>query len=428
MSMNVSENGVTARNIKRISRLDIPGGGQIVVAGKYAYIGHMDPPHGTSILDISDPKNPRIVSTIDLPDNYSHSHKVRVNGDVMIVNIEQNRRYFLRLGAHIPELEASFEAELGRAPSDGELARALGVNESHIPILKAAQERGYDDGGFKLYDVSDRANPRQIAHQKTFGCGSHRFDADENYAYISTEMEGFIGNILVIYDIANPERPEEVSRWWLEGQHLAGGETPTWQGYRNRLHHALRHGDRLWAACWHGGFRVIDITDITKPTTIGEYDYHPPFRDPTHTVLPVPFPVGGRDVAVVMDEEHSPYPGQAHAFMWLFDVSDIGDMKPLSTFHVSEADSPWHKFGELFGAHQYQEHFSDTRIYMTWFSGGLRVVDIADPLLPQEIAYFIPAPGRGARTPLSNDVEVDEDGLIYLLDRVNGLDILEITV
>ncbi len=36
--------------------------------------------------------------------------------------------------------------------------------------------------------------------------------------------------------------------------------------------------------------------------------------------------------------------------------------------------------------------------------------------------------GLGARTPLSNDVEVDENGLIYLLDRVNGLDILEITV
>ena len=27
---------------------------------------------------------------------------------------------------------------------------------------------------------------------------------DERYAYISTEMEGFLGKILVIYDIADP--------------------------------------------------------------------------------------------------------------------------------------------------------------------------------------------------------------------------------
>ena len=38
----------------------------------------------------------------------------------------------------------------------------------------------------------------------TFGKGVHRFDLDESYAYISTEMEGFVGNILVIYDIRHP--------------------------------------------------------------------------------------------------------------------------------------------------------------------------------------------------------------------------------
>ena len=35
-------------------------------------------------------------------------------------------------------------------------------------------------------------------------------------------------------------------------------------------------------------------------------------------------------------------------------------------------------------------------------------------------------PGGGA--PQSNDVDVDEDGLVYLLDRNNGLDILEMTL
>jgi hypothetical protein len=39
----------------------------------------------------------------------------------------------------------------------------------------------------------------------------HRFDMDKDYAYISTEMPGFIGNILVTYDIRNPAKPVEVS-------------------------------------------------------------------------------------------------------------------------------------------------------------------------------------------------------------------------
>jgi len=60
----------------------MPGGGQVVVQGDYAYVGHMEPPHGTSIVDISDPTRPRLVTHIELPDPYSHTHKVRVVGDV----------------------------------------------------------------------------------------------------------------------------------------------------------------------------------------------------------------------------------------------------------------------------------------------------------------------------------------------------------
>ena len=74
----------------------------------------------------------------------------------------------------------------------------------------------------------------------------------------------------------------------MPGQHLAGGETPTWRGYKNRLHHAMRVGDELWAAVWHAGFRVLDVTDITQPRCVASHDYHPPFPEPTHTVMPLP--------------------------------------------------------------------------------------------------------------------------------------------
>ena len=39
---------LTAR-FEPVGHLVLPGGGQIVVDGPYAYVGHMAPPHGTSI-------------------------------------------------------------------------------------------------------------------------------------------------------------------------------------------------------------------------------------------------------------------------------------------------------------------------------------------------------------------------------------------
>ena len=413
-----------SRNVRRISRVEIPGGGQVRVQGNHAFVGHMSPPDGTTIVDVADPKNPRVVATLPA-DKASHTHKVRVAGDVMITNVEMNKRHLLRRGAQkLKDAEAKLAARHGRAATDAELAAEMGVKDKDAAAIREYVTKGYHDGGFKVWDISDKSKPRLLHYQKTFGFGVHRFDMDSRYAYISTEMEGFVGNILVIYDIANPARPEEVARWWMPGQHVAGGEKPTWSGYKNRLHHTLRLGDRLYAACWNAGLRIIDVTDIRKPRTIGEYNYHPPFPEPTHTVLKVPRPIGGKEYAVVFDEEHDHVPGRLHAGMWVFDVTDPAAIQPVSMFHVSELDSPWSRVGR-FGAHQPTEHMDATLVHASWFSGGLRIVDIADPALPVEVGHYIPEPSAGQSSPQSNDVETDTRGLIYLLDRNQGLDILE---
>ena len=416
-----------SRNIRRIGHLDIPGGGQVVADGNHVFIGHMKPPHGTTIIDVSDPKNPKIAAEIRLEDNYSHTHKVRVAGDLMITNVEQNQRHFLRKGDRLPALRAELQAELGRPATEDELGAKLGVEPSRIGELDAARERGYRDGGFKVWDISDRTKPKQIAYQRTHGFGVHRFDADANYAYISTEMEGYIGNILVIYDLADPANPTEVSRWHMPGQHLAVGEIPTWSGYRNRLHHAMRVGNELWASVWHAGFRVIDIADIRNPKTVASHNYHPPFPEPTHTIMPLSRTIDGRRIAVCVDEEHDHTPGRLHAFLWVFDVTDFDNIQALSAWDLSELDSPWARAPGRFGAHQFREKFDSTLVYATWFSGGLRVVDVADPFKPEEVAFFIPEPLGNEPSPQSNDVDVDDRGIIYLLDRNRGLDILEMT-
>jgi hypothetical protein len=416
-----------ARNIRRVAHLDLPGGGQVVVQGGFAYIGHMKPPYGTTILDVSDPKNPRIAAQIKLDDDFSHTHKVRVAGDLMVTNVEQNRRHFLRKGERLPALRAQLAADLGRPPEDAELAEALGVEPAQVAELEAARQRGYRDGGFKVWDISDKTKPRELVHQRTYGFGTHRFDMDANYAYISTEMEGYLGNILVVYDLNDPTSPREVSRWHMPGQHVAAGEKPTWKGYKNRLHHAMRVGDEMWAACWHAGFRVLDVSDITKPRVVASHDYHPPFPEPTHTILPVSGRVAGRRIAVCVDEEHDHRPGRLHAFLWVFDVTDLDNITALSAFDVSELDSPWARAPGRFGAHQFREKLDEPLVFATWFGGGLRVVDVSDPFAPEEVGHFIPEPVGDEPSPQSNDVDVDDRGLIYMIDRNRGFDILEMT-
>ena len=68
---------------------------------------------------------------------------------------------------------------------------------------------------------------------------------------------------------------------------------------------------------------------------------------------------------------------------------------------------------------------TDSLVYVAWFHGGLQIVDLAGPSQPTAVGHYIPQPGRGEATVMSNDVFVDARGLIYLLDRNRGLDILE---
>jgi hypothetical protein len=431
-----TDTGASAHNVRRLAHLDVPGAGQITIAGHHAYVGHIPNRDqlGTTIIDIADPYHPRVVATITLDDPTSHSHKVRVVGDVMIVNHERNPTRIGRRAEQLPAARAELTAVLARAPTAAELAAKLSISEPDLRALESVRAQAYDNGGFKIYDVADRAQPKLIAYQKTGGIGVHRFAMDARYAYISTEMDGFIGNILVVYDIADPRAPRQVSRWWMPGQHIAGGETPSWSGKRHRLHHALRFGDELWASCWHGGFFMIDCADIARPRTLGSYNYHPPFPEPTHTVMPVPQRICGKRIALSIDEEDQAQSaseeharrGRPHAGIATFDVSDPVSIKPLGLFEVSERDSPFARLeGARFGAHQFHEAMAGTLVYAVWFSAGLRIIDVADPYQPREVGHFIPQPVAGRSAPQSNDVMLDGRGLIYIVDRHVGFDILE---
>ena len=58
----------------------------------------------------------------------------------------------------------------------------------------------------------------------------------------------------------------------------------------------------------------------------------------------------------------------------------------------------------------------------------MRILDIADPFAPREIAFYEPDPPQGATLSSSNDVTIDDRGLCYLVDRQRGVDIIETSV
>ena len=64
-------------------------------------------------------------------------------------------------------------------------------------------------------------------------------------------------------------------------------------------------------------------------------------------------------------------------------------------------------------------------MFCTWFSGGLRMIDISNPSEPTETGWYIPEPASGLKGPATNDVFVDKRDLIYTIDRDKGFDIIE---
>ena len=375
MAANVTAPVGISNNIKQIGRMDLPGGGSVVVENGYAYVGHMDPPHGTSIIDVKDPKNPKVVAHIPIAEGV-HSHKVRVHGDIMLINYEQFK--------------------------------------SKTP----------PQAGLKVFDISDKSNPRELYFYKTAGKGVHRFTYDGRYAYISPTVDGYQGNIAMMLDLKNPEKPEEAMRWWMPGQWVAGGETPNFKGADTRCHHPIRRGDRLYISYWHGGFAIVDISNMSKPRTVSMLDWSPPYPCPTHTTLPMLNKIMERDWLIVTDEEVGEKLNESHnAFLWVVDITKEDLPLPVATFIVPfEGKSTPHN---RFGAHQPAEQVYGNTLYVTWFAGGLRAVNFDNPYQPKEVGYYVPNPGKGQSVVMSNDVFHDKDGKLYLMDRYDGLEILE---
>ena len=134
-------------------------------------------------------------------------------------------------------------------------------------------------------------------------------------------------------------------------------------------------------------------------------------------------PLPDRQLLIVSEEEiKEGREGVPHQVR-VIDVSDETHPVEIGRFPIPEGD--FGDRGMRFGPHNLHENrprslVSDQIVYVTYFNAGVRLVDIADPRNPREVAWYVPEVPAGQRAIQINDVFVDPEGLIYVSDRAGG--------
>ena len=233
----------------------------------------------------------------------------------------------------------------------------------------------------------------------------------------------------VIVDISDPANPKEAGRWWLPGTRQGDDVSPPTRhsqfdvGFR--VHNANvypQRPDRAYLGYMDAGAIILDISDMSQPRMISRVDYHPPFPGFTHTVLPI----FDRDLLIVTDESVRDNAEDWPKLIWVMDAREETNPVIISTCPLPPKEEFCHRGGR-YGAHNIHENnplptswVSNNLIFGSFFNGGVRVYDIANPFRPEEAAYYVlPAPPSQPAIQI-NDVYVDEKGLVYALDRTKG--------
>jgi hypothetical protein len=391
--------GWSGSHVTAVGYTDLDGhGGAFKMAIKqvngrwYLYLGHLWH-RGWSIVDVTDPTNPRPVKFIPGPDN-TWTIQMEVHENLMLTALQ--------------DVSASWGGD---------------------------PKKPFDEGVL-IWDISDPVNPKQLSHWKTGSTGVHRIGyPGGRYANLAANMPGYKDQIIVFLDVSDPAAPKEAGRWWMPGQ--KDGEPPAAQPAS--FHGpAVIDGNTAYLG-YSPSAVVLDISDITHPKLKGKLDVVPPFGGlSVHDVLPLP----GKNVAYV----HGEALGQtgctsAMVLSGMLDITDPGKLRLISILPRPQPPSgaPFSDFcdkGGRSGPHNVslEYHLPDVQkqgdlLWLTYFNAGVRGYDIKDPRNPKEVAWFIPPTPPKRLGPLpadklvtqTEDVLVDTRGNIYLTDKQWGL-------
>ncbi len=396
------------RNMRLISHHDLNGFGNIGEGvhlqqtqdgRRVLYMAHESAPKDITSVDVTDIANPRLLAQTELAYGHLRSNSLSIVDDTMLVAYQ-------------------------------------------------SQQPGQPGTGMGVYDISNPEEPRQIGFMDLGGeysRGCHcLWWVDGDYAHLSTGAADFQprnqkdDQFYMIVDVKDPTSPQEVGRWWFPGTREGDADPMPARHPQFDAGHRLHNGnvyperpDRAYCAYMDSGVIILDIEDKANPKMVSHINYAPPFPGFTHTVLPL----FNRDLMLVTQEAVRLNGEDYPKLMWMMDIRDETNPIIIGTLPMPDTDDFFNRPGR-FGAHNVYENqpgptcfYSDNLIFATLFNAGVRVYDTSDPFHPEEVAYFVPEIPEGAPSNGINDVYVDENGIMYVVDRLKGgLYILELTV
>ncbi len=366
------------------------------------WMAHESAPKNFTGVDVTDPKHPRVIVQTELPHMQVRSNSLDVVGNLMVV-----------------------------------------ANQTKDVNMQPA--------GINIYDISKPEEPTLLSHFDCSGPYSRGVHAvwfvDGKTVHMASGAPDFQPHdpkddqIYRIIDISNPSKPVETGRWWYPGTRV-GDTVPQPKrlpakfdtGFRAHNTNVFpQRPDRAYVGYIDGGAVVLDISDPGNIKVASQWNHSPPFNGFTHTVLPL----FERGLWIVSDECVQDDGNDWPKLVWVVDARSDANPVPISTFPAPPYDA-FASRGGRFGAHNLHENLplkcsfqSETLTIGTFFNAGVRVYDTSNPYQVQEVAYFVPGTPRLAPAGAIqlNDVFVDENRLVYTMDRFGGgLYILEMNI
>lgn len=154
------------------------------------------------------------------------------------------------------------------------------------------------------------------------------------------------------------------------------------------------------------GIAVLDVTDATEPMVLDHYAH-------------AAFSHGG---AIVKVKDGFAYVGAMSDGLLVVDVSDPQDVQFHSTYLP---DPSWPGIAS-YAPNARGMAIVDTLLYIAFDAGGLRVLSIADPSAPYQIAQYLNPQHPLLTNPAYNNIVVKDDRLFVAIDYC-GLEVLDIT-
>ncbi|NHN60525.1 MULTISPECIES: LVIVD repeat-containing protein [Halorussus] len=271
----------------------------------------------------------------------------------------------------------------------GPLREIYDVSVSGDRLLVAGPRTGlYNEelGGFLLYDVSDPADPKQVAFFET-DHGIHNAFLDGDTAYLTGT--GLDAEPLVVVDLAG-DRPEEVARWSVVDENEAWRDV---ESVVRSCHDVYVQDGTAYVAYWDAGTWLLDVSDPANPTPelhlggrkpaaihdAGERSVIEALELPGNSHYVAPNEDGsllavGREAWDNGDTDRTGGPGG----ITLWDVADRSSPERL----VRLAPPTFEDRSEYLNRTSHNFAFRGDRLYTSWYGGGVRVYDVSAPAEP----------------------------------------------